>query len=416
MKQLAYFLLFGVFSLSVTAQKNFQPGYIIYNNGDTVQGYINYSGWESSPRKIEFKKGEGENIERYSVSELSFFKVINNDAYKKAVIWKDMAPVKISSLKEQGYKEEIRDTVFLREIVKGNRFALYESIDEKAHYYIADGNNKPEELIYKVFYDQNDHSRIHTLYTFRDQLKRFTSVTNEKFYKLIERALYRESDLTKILLTLDNTATTAKKENGNAGLKTIQPFIGGGVVYNHIAFINNESLEGFEGSSSTYSLTAGINLVSKRNLQRLFVRIGLAYSSYKWGAEKEAPVAGTAGTQIESNRYDLKINTFSLGPILNYSFFRTSSVKSYLGAGLVFNFSTYPVNIYTTDNETTGVKRTREDYLDFEKIWLDFTGRIGLTYKNLDFSLNRRLAGSFSPNYYFGAKYVSTSFITAYQF
>src|SRR5476649_1116056 len=54
MKRIVLLLLVALPAV-VLAQANYQEGYILKNNGDTVKGYINYQEWEYSPLKVEFK-------------------------------------------------------------------------------------------------------------------------------------------------------------------------------------------------------------------------------------------------------------------------------------------------------------------------------------------------------------------------
>ena len=41
--------------LQLVAQNNYQPGFVVENNGDTVKGSIDYKRWDRSPTKITFK-------------------------------------------------------------------------------------------------------------------------------------------------------------------------------------------------------------------------------------------------------------------------------------------------------------------------------------------------------------------------
>src|SRR5688572_5393959 len=53
MKHLIFFLAFCL-PLFLSAQKNFQKGYIVSLAGDTTRGFIDYKEWNSSPESILF--------------------------------------------------------------------------------------------------------------------------------------------------------------------------------------------------------------------------------------------------------------------------------------------------------------------------------------------------------------------------
>lgn len=201
-KSLVLFLLFTCASLVLVAQKNYLPGFVVHKNGDTVHGMIDYRNWERNPRKITFKTDAEVS---YTVNELRYFSIPGNDSYVRAVVQKDMLPVHLSLLENEGYAHTIKDTVFLRILVDGSKLSLYELLDQKYHYYIKRPAGGYEELIYKIL-RRDDAAQEYTVYnTFRDQLQ--FGVTDETIRKRIAKASYKEEDLKKIGAALNEDST-----------------------------------------------------------------------------------------------------------------------------------------------------------------------------------------------------------------
>ncbi|MEM1137420.1 MAG: hypothetical protein AAGI07_16390, partial [Bacteroidota bacterium] len=66
------FLIFATFQLF--AQENYQSGYIIKNNGDTIRGEIDNKYWRKSPDQISFKQAGSTKI-AYEPKDIHAFRV-----------------------------------------------------------------------------------------------------------------------------------------------------------------------------------------------------------------------------------------------------------------------------------------------------------------------------------------------------
>lgn len=123
-KHLILFVLFlfvlSISSIIATAQHNFKPGLVVGNSGDTLKGQINYLNWQTNPRKITFQPDQpGKPPIQYDLSDLQYFEITGEDSYKRAVVVRDMRPVRIEEITNQTKDSTSTDTVFLRVLVKG---------------------------------------------------------------------------------------------------------------------------------------------------------------------------------------------------------------------------------------------------------------------------------------------------------
>src|SRR4051812_42975610 len=208
-KKLLFLSTFLFLALTLTAQKNYQPGWLVLNNGDTVRGQIDYRNWERNPRTIRFKQSQTAEATNYTVETLQSFEVAGEDYYLRAIVTKDMLPVKLNALEFEGEQKMITDTVFVRSVIQGDRISLYELIDDKPHYFIQQPGGTFEELIYQVYLSKSDrlHTVTHALY--KDQLKRF-AINNTSLRNRIDNSDYREKDLTSVIRKLNNVTADEK--------------------------------------------------------------------------------------------------------------------------------------------------------------------------------------------------------------
>lgn len=92
-----------VFFLSVSsflsAQNMYKPGLIVKNSGDTLKGWVGYDHWQHNPSKIRFKTDQSAASSAwYTVNDLDYFGITGLDAYKKAIVSKDMRSVEMSGI------------------------------------------------------------------------------------------------------------------------------------------------------------------------------------------------------------------------------------------------------------------------------------------------------------------------------
>lgn len=375
--------------------QNFLNGYVITSNGDTIRGTINYKNWEKNPKAISFRTANSAIEETFSINELKEFDITGYDHYLKASVQKDMRPVSFDASEDDINSvalSNIQDTVFLRRLVKGSKISLYELVDSKVHYYVQNGKEEIKELQYRITL-RKEQSAYSQLFIFRDQLKAILPEEADAIARKIEHAQYNAKDLQKVVELLNGQN---KSETTHISRKSTRWFAGAGVSYNSIDFpaahLGMDALKTKDHLG--YHINGGIDLLSNRNLQNLFVRIGLAYSSYHYKSSGER--TEYMFQQQKRYSYDLTINSFTPSISVGYVLLKTEKARPYIAVGLGYNFSSYPTNVYTNENLTLSEKETIQDIFLYEKAWLDVTPRIGILYKKMDFNLSSKLVGSFA--------------------
>src|SRR6056297_4162257 len=139
------------FPIHTKAQKNFTKGYIVTNNNDTVQGFINHQKWKVNPKKIAFKKNMQSEVKIFKPLEIKEFRV-GNSFYTGQVEDIETSPVATSRLEEGPKLNLERDTVFLEVLFKGDKSLYhYGTRKGKDNLYIK-RNDSIELLVYKNYY------------------------------------------------------------------------------------------------------------------------------------------------------------------------------------------------------------------------------------------------------------------------
>ena len=159
MRKVTLLLSFAIVSNCLFAQKNFQPGYIINNSGQKIEGFIDYRKWDRNPDKISFMVTmEGEPI-TYSPLDIKSFYVkdemsyyLKDEMYISAIVDIDKSPYSISELTQDFNGKFEKEVVFLSLYIQG-AYNLYYYKDEnkKIHYFINNQGNEIEELIFRKY-------------------------------------------------------------------------------------------------------------------------------------------------------------------------------------------------------------------------------------------------------------------------
>jgi hypothetical protein len=165
--------LFAVFvSITAFSQNDYMPGHIVNLSGDTLRGQIHNGKGQQNPLSIKFKKDTDPEIIYYPKN-IKAFKV-SEDSYISAVVDVDTSPIKISELTSSPNPIYLKDTVFLKVLVRGDKNLFFHQGKEgKTQFYIGDETIRA--LDYKQYVVNDDESsnyekRVISNNSFRGQL------------------------------------------------------------------------------------------------------------------------------------------------------------------------------------------------------------------------------------------------------
>jgi len=122
-------LLFVIFSVSVTAQNIFTPGYIITAEGDTLRGLILEKSDAEMSRRIVFKTSEEAEIQKHSVRSLTGFGLDSGREFERRIV-----------LPKPG-KNEDTTYIFAKNLLRGHTDVFVGRYFQKRHPEIFLDNN-----------------------------------------------------------------------------------------------------------------------------------------------------------------------------------------------------------------------------------------------------------------------------------
>ncbi len=146
-------------SLMLTAQNDWKTGFIIQNNGDTIQGYLDNRDSKSNAQKCYFKSNLEETTQEFSPSDLKGYRYIDGKFYISKTV-KEIDPTQ---------------PVFLEFIIQAEA-SLYHFRDKESHYFIEKDsmlyplvNTKSIKKENSVTYEKENNEYIGVLnYLLRD--------------------------------------------------------------------------------------------------------------------------------------------------------------------------------------------------------------------------------------------------------
>lgn len=149
-------ILLGLFFIErAICQENFQPGFILNQNGDTLRGLIDNRDWEKNPDAVTFKISENSSVSIYTPIEIKGFRVYN-DLYFSAIVQAESSP---NDLEELSFEPALilrTDTTFLRAMFLGTKnLYFYNDKNGKPQFYLKQWPDF-ELLVYKKFFKTNE--------------------------------------------------------------------------------------------------------------------------------------------------------------------------------------------------------------------------------------------------------------------
>jgi len=256
-------LLIGLFFLTsiLNAQTDFRPGYVINNNGDTLNGEIDYRGDLLMSSICTFKNKEGEII-KYYPDDITAFRFVDNKYY---------------------ISREINDKkVFLEYLIKGKINVYYMRDNAGNHYYVDKTDIKLTELPYEegvkyvddkpVFYESKTHIRLLN-YCMKDAPNIQSKINSIK--KPEHKSLIRLAEEYHNAVCKDEQCIIYEKL---VPLIKISPELAGGVI----KYLNVEDL------NEKLYINAGLigHISMPRTSEKVFFRTGVLLSQLEFNDEK----------------------------------------------------------------------------------------------------------------------------------
>jgi hypothetical protein len=375
-------LLTLVFPLSLLAQSNYQPGYVIKNNGDTLKGYINYRDWSRTPKVIEFKvnKDDGK-ATSFGAADIKLFSITGMETYISYIGLVSMDRNKFPDLPIGIDTTKAPDTVFLKQLVAGKNIVLYNNDDRiKTRFFIEELGGAPVELKYYQYY--TPYKEAASVQVYKGQLTLYANKFapgNEKVKSRIEGLNFDQSDLEIIARLLNGGSGGAKKSPAT------RMFVGVAADFCKTQ-VNGLLLLSARGSESTTAvvpkISVGYDLFDNPNVQHFALRIEADF----WLISPELKVPVQINGTNTYKYYTFTQFTTGIAPQFLLNIYNKPNFKIFVAAGLSFNISIYPVNKTYIDygDPATVQNFNRQNPVDLQTLWASAPLQAGLTInKNL---------------------------------
>lgn len=264
------------------AKSEFLPGYIINIQGDTIQGFISYDGWDFNPDEILFKPGKMRTPQYYLPIDIQGFG-LQDKRYVSGIVQKETSPYLDRELLTDPALRLVADTVFLQTLIGGDKSLHYlRDWDEKEHFYIQ------EDSIYKLL--------LHKTYVeYKGGRKEYH---NMRFLGQLSRYFWEESLLQEVIAStsydrssLEHLFTTYLNLQGKTSvyrsvIHKVAPVWGvvAGISSTILHVDSEYFIVGF-GPSINFTGGFSVELAMAGRLRDLSFCNELLYSSYKMERE-----------------------------------------------------------------------------------------------------------------------------------
>lgn len=304
---------------SAFCQENYQAGYIIRLNGDTLQGLINYRGWVQNPKKISFKVKLTDNISVLTPPMIKGFGILGEN-YESAIVESDYSPDITVDLERNNESTIIDDTTFLKTMFRGPKSIYYfKNKYDKIQFYIWQ-NDKYELLLHKesLQHQEEGGTAIVENKKYLGQLTYYLQDCPAIVSKLESTTYTWESMLSLFHYYYDKTNKTVQYQKATPKLK-IEWGAVAGVSQTSLYFIYNYVNDAMAGTKYNPSVNAAygayLDLVFPGNFNNWSLHNELFNTSYK--------VSGTYNT-------DPLINTvYSVYTSFQFSYIKLNSLFRY---------------------------------------------------------------------------------------
>lgn len=391
----AYILL----SPTASAQKNFEPGYIVNAANDTVRGSIEYLNWSKNPEKINFKTNGAEAEKQLGLEDVSSFSV-HDEQYVRAYVNVDESPYKTGELSTSPIPQSRPDTVFLRVIAEGPKSLYFLKDGEGREHFFIKKNDKYDWLTtFRYQYYQNGQTGIVVVDSYKQQLaeyfedcKALDGKTSGLNYS--QKSINRLFEIYYEQCAPNKAVKVAKAESLGLEFGVVA-----GVSSTKIKLSGASAPLLFKGNLPASTQAAGglfLNLILPRTQKRISVYNELFLSSYKTVSRSETYVS----------EQDHSYTDFGLG----YTYLKLNNMARYtvpVGTGFLFinggisngfvlsekNYKkteTYFYSVQGAVSQTKAINETRK----YEQ---GFLLGIGGTVKNLSLEIRMEKSNGVSP-------------------
>lgn len=370
MKSLLTVILF--ISPVILFAQSIQKGFVVLTTGDTLRGFINYKPGQRNPKEIKFRKDSlNKNTITYTTSDINYAEITGYDAYVKAVADKSVPINMVLPLSNALGDTIIKQVVFLKLLLKGDKLSLYEREDEKVSYYVQEGAGDYQELLLKkTMVDGYERE----LPVYRNQLMGLAGKYGmiRELERKITNLGYDEDALKDIISHLNGNNSIVRYTSKRPKAKW-SFLVNAGAALSTLKLSGDKSYVGnleFDNYVSPY-FSAGAELSNM--IRKVSLRFEIGYYMAKYVG------SGTAYTSsINKVNYEVEQRNIVPSLAVHYAFVEQKQWNMFFGLGAGFHISSYSKNIWSQSAPAL----TLNDYATLKKTWVAMNVKLGVRLWN----------------------------------
>lgn len=317
--------------ISINAQIKFEKGYIIGSDDVKKEVLIKNLGWVSNPNSFVYKTEEKSTESTGNPSSIKEFGVYNEVKYVTYNGDIDYSSDNISDLSSSKEPELRKASVFLKEIVTGNKNLYSYQGQNVIRYFYADSGAAIQPLIYKKYLFEGSSSQIATNDDYINQLKTiFSDDSNAK--TMVAKTKYTGSDLKKVFKAYNDKISGTSDEQFSSEAKRKSKFnlnIRPGInFYSPVDIAGAYRNDGLP-SKSGFRIGAEAELVLPFNKNKWSVVVEPTFSLY----------SNKATIRTSDNLYNINVDNYSFINIpvsIRHYMFISDKSKIFINAGINF--------------------------------------------------------------------------------
>lgn len=372
-------------SFAGNSQKNLVPGYIINNQNDTINGFIDYREWYKNPVSILFTQSKESVTQKFRIADIRSFNVTGKEHYKRYTVNISLGRDFVDNIDGKD-TSQITDTVFLKVLHEGNNVKLFSYADDvKLRLYILpSGEAIPVELknsqylLNGQFVNEKEYRTI-----LLDLANRYVPGDMELQAK-IYGSRYFKGDILDISYAINGIKKEKAAQQINEQKSPYRFWVGAGINRGEIKVVDDERYEGnTSGANSAPLIAGGVDIFINPYIRKMFLRTQVFYSTYK----TDAYVSKQYFASKENYYFKFKQTNIAIHEELNYNLYNSDQFKYFIGAGFGFNFSSYPLNEQTFIRESSTDTTTIVDdnYIAYiKKFWLSGIIKTGFSVNHVE--------------------------------
>ncbi|MDN3723753.1 outer membrane beta-barrel protein [Aequorivita sp. SDUM287046] len=321
-------------SLPIFSQTNFEPGYIISDNGTKTQCLIKNEDWRANPTTFEYKLEENSEVKMGSIQNVTEFGSSNSFKFIKATVDIDQSTDVTNNLTDVRNPIMTNETLFLRVLAEG-KASLYASERENIkRYFLKLENADIAQLVYKRYLISP--SSIGTNEYYKQQLATALPC-NDLNENSFENLQYKKGKLIRIITDYNRckgseTIVYGNKEQSGLFNLTLRP----GITFSSFS-IKRQGEDGLDFEDKTgfrIGLEAEFVLPFNNGKWALFVEP--TYRSY---SSEATIVDNSLPTITKINVITIDYNSIELPLGGRYYMFLDSDSVFFLDAAVLFDVS-----------------------------------------------------------------------------